>query len=753
MRNVEVLAPGGSKEAIYAGLACGADAIYTGTNRFSARAFADNPTVTELCEILDWAHLHGKRIYLTVNTLLTEQELEKELYDMICPLYEAGLDAVIVQDFGVLDFIHDNFPGLDLHASTQMSFVTGEGMNQLKPYGVTRVVPARELSINEIRDIRQTTDLELEVFVHGALCYCYSGQCLMSNVIGGRSGNRGMCAQPCRLPFETENGKKAYVLSTKDLCTLPQVGQLIDAGVNSFKIEGRMKKPAYTAYCAHLYRTYADAWLSGIQPDDRELEQDVRRLADIYNRGGFCGGYLFESSKKNIIFSKKNGHYGVPVGEVVKVNKRTVEYRVTEPTQYQDVLEFRDVEEESKYEYTVKEGAKPGEIVSARFKPGSRLQRGQKVFRTKNNELLAQIEEMIEEGKRNQKEPVQGIFVARLGEAIRLVVEFDQYQVVVEDVVAEVASKQAVQGEDVERRLKKTGDSSFFFEKLNVELEENLFIPMGRISALRRQAFEQLEEMILRDRHRLLPMKKESGGNVESPSVRNHWKGLIVTVTSVEQLAGVDTFREITTENTRLHLKLDEVTPKEWNHLCEQVGEFSYYISFPAVLRKKNQEKFLSFWNRYGACFDSEQCKGVIVNSLEALPLIQRMGWEKKQVLAGTGMYVWNQRTHKMYQRFGINGCLSLVYGRTSVMNTEGCVNMQCNGCNQGKEKKHIMISTPKKDEFTVVNYCDYCYNVVYEKEAAWHEPESLTELPEIRFGSETAEEVRKVLGQWSFLS
>ncbi len=750
---VEVLAPGGSKEAIYAGMACGADAIYTGTSRFSARAFAENPSVTELCEILDYAHLHGKKIYLTVNTLLTERELENELSDMLEPLYEAGLDAVIVQDYGVLDYIHENFPGLEIHASTQMSFVTGEAMNQLKPYGVTRVVPARELNIAELRDIRQKTDLELEVFVHGALCYCYSGQCLMSKVIGGRSGNRGMCAQPCRLPFETENGKKGYFLSTKDLCTLPQLGQLIDAGVNSFKIEGRMKKPAYTAYTAHLYRLYADAWLSGIKKEDKEIQKDVQKLADIYNRGGFCGGYLFEPSKKNIVFSKKNGHYGVCVGEVTKVNKHTVEYQTTAETQYQDVLEFRDNQENSVYEYTVKEGATPGEIVTARFKPGSPLKKGQKVYRTKNNELLTRIETQIGEGQRNQKEAIEGVFTARLGEAIQLVVRYGEYETIVTDVVAEVASKQPVAGEEVERRLKKTGDSSFYFQELFVEVEDNLFFPMGRISALRRQAFEQLQEEILQAVRREAPTPNRQDSNAELELRESQWNGVVVTVTNGSQIQGVKAAKNVTPDNTRLHLKLDETTPQKWNEFSEAVGEFSYYLSLPAVLRAKNRDKFLEAWNEYGNCFDRSQCVGVIVNSLEALPIIEKMGFQSKDKLAGTGLYVWNQRTRKMYERFGICESLYLAYGRTAVMNTEGCVNLQLNGCDSAGDRKHILITTPKKDEFTVVNYCDYCYNIVYEKEAAWHEPDGLSQMPEIRFATESAEEVRKVLEQWNFLS
>ncbi|MBO5485847.1 MAG: U32 family peptidase, partial [Eubacterium sp.] len=215
---VEILAPAGSLDSLYSALKLGADAVYVGTSRFGARAFANNPTVEELKEAITYAHLRKKKIYLTTNTLLNDQELEEELFPMIAPLYEAGLDACIVQDVGVLAFLHENFPEMDLHASTQMTLFSGEEAELYRSYGVTRFVPARELSIEEIRQARKETDLEIEVFVHGALCYCYSGQCLMSEVIGGRSGNRGMCAQPCRLPFHTPEGTANY-LSTKDICT------------------------------------------------------------------------------------------------------------------------------------------------------------------------------------------------------------------------------------------------------------------------------------------------------------------------------------------------------------------------------------------------------------------------------------------------------------------------------------------------------------------------------------------------------
>ena len=282
MSNVEILAPAGSLDGLYASFQMGADAVYVGTSRFGARAFAKNPSVDELKEALVYAHMHDKKIYLTVNTLLSDRELENDLFPLIAPLYEAGLDACIVQDLGVLSFLHENFPQMDLHASTQMTILSGDEAELYKNYGVTRFVPARECTIEEIRAMRAQTDLEIEVFVHGGLCYCYSGQCLMSEEIGDRSGNRGMCAQPCRLPFTSAYGN-GHLFSTKDMCTLMHIPELVDAGIDSFKIEGRMKRPEYVAAATAACR---------FALDQQEIPQNLtENLEAVFSRSGFTTGY------------------------------------------------------------------------------------------------------------------------------------------------------------------------------------------------------------------------------------------------------------------------------------------------------------------------------------------------------------------------------------------------------------------------------------------------------------------------------
>ena len=249
--NVELLAPAGSYEAFEAALGAGADAVYVGGPEFGARAYAHNFTQDELLQAIDTVHIHGKKLYLTVNTLLKNRELQDRLYDALRPLYENGLDAVIIQDLGVFQFIRQNFPGLHLHASTQMTVTGPEGMKFLEEQGASRVVAARELSLQELSAMHQASPIEIEAFIHGALCYSFSGQCLMSSILGGRSGNRGRCAQPCRLPYQVrqENGSYSFrqqdfcPLSLKDMCSVDILPDILEAGVTSLKIEGRMKQP------------------------------------------------------------------------------------------------------------------------------------------------------------------------------------------------------------------------------------------------------------------------------------------------------------------------------------------------------------------------------------------------------------------------------------------------------------------------------------------------------------------------------
>lgn len=290
MNKTEVLSPAGSFTTFKSVINAGADAVYLAGNMFGARAYAGNLSDTELLDAIDYAHLFGKKLYLTVNTLLKNTELFGTLYDYINPLYKAGLDAVIVQDYGVAAFLSDNFPDLPLHASTQMTIMNSDYIHFLKKISnnFTRIVPARELSLSQIKALKEESGLEVETFVHGALCYSYSGQCFMSSFLGGRSGNRGRCAGCCRLEFES-CGKTRTLLSLKDLCTLDILPDIIEAGVNSLKIEGRMKSTGYAAGVTEIYRKYVDLYYSN--QDYSISKKDVQKLLMLFDRGGQTNGY------------------------------------------------------------------------------------------------------------------------------------------------------------------------------------------------------------------------------------------------------------------------------------------------------------------------------------------------------------------------------------------------------------------------------------------------------------------------------
>ena len=298
---VELLAPAGNMEAFKGAIYAGADAIYLGGDKYGARAYADNFHTQELVECIRYAHLFGRKVYLTVNTLMKEEELA-ELYDYIKPFYEAGLDAVIVQDFGAFQVMKRHFPEMELHASTQMTITGAGGMSLLKEMGATRVVPAREMSLEEVKHMKAETGLEIECFIHGAMCYCYSGQCLFSSILGGRSGNRGRCAQPCRLPYSTKNtGKECYPLSLKDMCTIEHIDKLMEAGIDSFKIEGRMKKAEYAAGVTAIYRKYMDLKEKNPNTSLNFAKKDLEQLAKLYIRSERQDGYYYKQNGRDMI--------------------------------------------------------------------------------------------------------------------------------------------------------------------------------------------------------------------------------------------------------------------------------------------------------------------------------------------------------------------------------------------------------------------------------------------------------------------
>lgn len=552
-RKVEILAPAGSKESLIAAINAGADAVYAGGRLFGARAYAKNLDDTEVLEAVDYVHLHGRKFYLTVNTLLKQNEIDGLLYHYLQPLYEEGLDAVIVQDAGVMEFISREFPGIPIHASTQMSLTMAEGAMALAGHGVTRLVNARELNLEEISRIRQTTNLEIESFVHGALCYCYSGQCLMSSLIGGRSGNRGRCAQPCRMEYSAfstqaqmadvncvhsaepemsiknqrfftqaqiddanyvrnaetginvknaKNRQERFLLSPKDICTLDMVPQLIEAGIDSFKIEGRMKGPEYAAATVQAYRREVDRYFE-LGPEryaifhkehPEVLQKTVLELEDIYNRGGFSKGYYQFYNGREMMSMARPNHNGVLAAKITEIRQHRISLIALQKLYAQDVLEIR-MQNGNYYEFTLKEGREKGEYLETGITPGLPVKKGDLAFRTKNQELLLRLSKEYCEKKSTI--PVTGYFQAVPGQKAAFFIKAQGVCVKAEGEIVQCAKKQPLTKEKLEEQLKKTGDTPFFFTDLEIYCEDGIFLPVSKLNALRRDALTQLSKTII----------------------------------------------------------------------------------------------------------------------------------------------------------------------------------------------------------------------------------------------------------------
>ena len=487
----EILAPAGTPAALQAAIRAGADAVYLGGSLFSARAFAGNFNQEELQKAIEDCHLFGVKLYMTVNTLMKPKEMSG-LLSYMKPYYAAGLDGVIVQDVGCAKVLREAFPDLALHASTQMSISSSYGADLLKRQGFKRIVPARELSLAEIREIKEETGLEIETFVHGAMCFSYSGKCLLSSFAGGRSGNRGRCAQPCRKCYDLpEAGVSEYAMSMKDMCTLRILPDLIEAGIDSFKIEGRMKKPVYVASVVNAYKKARDYYLQAAGKGTfrrEEYESFIRplekELADIYNRGGFSEGYYFTEKGPEMMANERPNHTGVLVGKVEKVAPPEVLIRLEEAVSAQDVLEILP----AGIELTSAASGKQGALLSVKGKEFRSIQKGQDVFRTRNNQLIERIQKEII--NLEKQIPVRGKIVARKGKPLTITLE-GEVCVRTEGALVEKAEKQPTREESLLEKIQKTGGSMVCFETIEIEIDDDVFIPMSAFNQLRHRAAER----------------------------------------------------------------------------------------------------------------------------------------------------------------------------------------------------------------------------------------------------------------------
>ena len=770
---VEILAPAGSIESMMAAVHAGADAIYMGGSRFGARAYADNPEEDRFLEAIDYAHLHGCRLYMTVNTWVKEEELD-QLYDFLKPYYERGLDAVIVQDLRVSKFIREHLPDLPSHASTQMTVTGWRSAKILKEMGATRVVTARELSLQEIAQIRDHVDVEIESFVHGALCYCYSGQCLLSSLIGGRSGNRGRCAQPCRLPYDvltaggkpvqsaakqtyaklTETAHEArrpipgkqslgkknhgkqnygkqdsgrpdfnkqkagkhgnasqhgaqqntsfqddrYVLSLKDLCTLDILPDIIESGVYSLKIEGRMKSPRYTAGVVSIYRKYVDYYLEHGRDGYKADPADRKMLLDLFDRGGFTDGY----------YQHHNGR----------------------------------------------------EMVALKEKPA---------FREGNQALFDRLDRDYVEKKK--QEPLSGHVVVKEGEPLKLSLWYSNPERLLEEAAGQntyvevtgtevqTAQNQPMGEDKLLKQLNKTGNTPFYFENLTAEIEGNCFVPVQALNELRREALEQMEEKLLQPFRRTAGMARSVDEGENERSEQQSENGSMEAGScraKSENLPGSRNMdnaeRRKTTEEPRgLHISLEEpnllpvatahpdVTriyldscgfgPETWKNAVQECHDNGKTCSLmlPHIFRMEAETYFRKHMDALKeAGFDE-----LMVKSLDEIPFLQENGLGNIPMVSDANLYVMNHLSREQMESLGIFrmtlplelnsreletlGCEEMelyVYGYLPAMVSAQCIVRTTRGCTKKPEVLKMKDRTGK--DLPVKNHCRFCYNTIY---------------------------------------
>ena len=640
---IELLAPAGNFDALKAAVNAGADAVYLAGENFGARAYADNFSRENLIDAVKFAHLRGVKIHVTTNTILADDELEN-FADYIKFLKKINVDALLVQDLGATKIIQEIAPEIPLHASTQMTIHNLDGVKILEELGFSRVVLSRELSLAEIEHISKNSSIETEIFIHGALCVCYSGQCLMSSMIGGRSGNRGRCAQPCRLPYNLvdENGKNIldnvgeYILSPKDLNSLELLPQIISGGVTSLKIEGRMKRPEYVATVVKVYRDAIDGKIS---PNSQ------KNLSQIFNRD-FTTSYLEGNPRRNLISDKRPNNRGILIGRVTKIFENKITLKLTEKISAGDQLEIW-VKVGGRVTFTVENFSVNEDFCTIETKNLRGVKIHDRVFKIFDAELTAEAKKYFN-GEYQRKIPVDAKVTAKINQPLILTMtDIDgNFATAKTNFIAEIAKNRPLTLDTIQKQIGRLGNSVFALRTLDADIDENIMIPISELNEVRRTATENLE----------LQRLKSSQWSV----VSGQWKieNFNREFESTKIVAQVDTIEKI---KAALDNGADAilfggenfchriVTPDELSKAVEFVHNYGkeIYLATPRIIRESEifaLEKTLSVKN-----FDA-----VYIHNLATLNILKH--FKPAQIRTDFSLIVFNSQTIEFLKNLGVDG-------------------------------------------------------------------------------------------------
>ncbi len=725
MNKPELLSPVGDFECLKSAVQNGANSVYLGASSFNARARATNFGNEELLEAIKYAKLRNVSVHLTLNTLIKNDEFENAV-NLAVNAYNLGVDAIIVQDLGLATYLLENYPEIPLHASTQMTVHNLDGVKQLENFGFSRVVLSRELSLNEIKHIRENTSTELEVFIHGALCISYSGQCLLSSTIGGRSGNRGLCAQPCRLPYELiENEKildKGYLMSPRDNCALEFLPELIKLGIDSFKIEGRMKTPYYVGVVTKIYRKYIDLVLQNIHLDNITLKNmiqnklneknfdtgltDKEELTQVFNRGGFSTGHFKPSPNKDLVFKEKPNNMGFYIGTISHINENKGHLKI----KLENTLSIGDKISINNESYTISELMIDNKnfetlekgITAKIGRMKGKISVGSKVYRIETAKLNKLISPTFKEDKNFRKVKLNGEIILKKNTPISFKIWSNEgfysgleYSIT-STIVPELALNKPISKEKIIEQLSKTGSTEFEFKNLNVILDDGLFIPkISLLNDLRRNALEGLEKLVIKKHtHNIKNVQIDTTSLLKNSSL-NFNKSISLLLNIIDKNIDYSSLKNI--DKLYIPLKFFINENSQISNLC---NIFPVFVYMPHVLKDSINIDFEKLVNNFNI-------KGFVISHISQIEKVSKFNLE---LIGNFNLNIYNNfsinKLHTLnlstitispeLDKFDTNTLQKLsstkseiiVYGKLPVMTNNYCYLGKTNKCYKECDKK-----------------------------------------------------------------
>ncbi|MBQ2836184.1 MAG: U32 family peptidase [Clostridia bacterium] len=696
---IELLSPVGDFECLKAAVQNGADAVYFGAGSFSARAFATNFDDEALEKAITYAKLRGVKTNLTLNTLIKNSEMRSAI-ELAKKAYEFGIDAIIVQDLGLARYLIKNFPGLSVHASTQMSVHSLEGVLSLQKMGFSRVVLSRELSLQEIEYICQNSNIEIEVFVHGALCISYSGQCLFSSMVGGRSGNRGKCAQPCRLPYELlENDNiidKGYLLSPRDLCGLEYLPNLVNAGVSCLKIEGRMKTPEYVATVTRIYRKYLDLAIAG--QNFNIDEKDKKDLLQVFNRGGFSTGHLTKESNTDLIYKNKSNNMGIFLGTISNFNnnKGHISFLTADTVGIGDKISIENKKKETAI-YTISELMINDKNVPQAFS-GNKIKIGRmkgdisvgdKIYKISDKALSSSALATLDKELRKVEINCKMLVKKDLPVSLEISDTSGVHISITSDIIPVLAVNSPITKDRLIAQISKTNNTPFQFKNIEIDLDDGLFIQgISSINELRRQALSQYEEKLIQSFKRLSPDIEYI--NLVDNQKLNADKKISVLLNIINNDFDYTKLKNI----NNIYIPFKYFVLKDFSNTIQIISQnFDTYIYMPTIMRN-NYKKLIS--QNLDNILNIYKIKGFVISNIGNLELLK--SYENNyEFICNYTFNIFNnlsinelpydiitlspELNNQDLQNLELSKSELIVYGRTPLMNSNYCLLGKTNKC------------------------------------------------------------------------